>query len=191
MQTETCSWRAYADPSKPACGLPVHDEGSAACEFHKRAIDRGDWVAGPAPSSAEPTKTESVAAPAAPDQAMKLDAGKTPLDLLPFESLIEIGKVLEFGKKKYAAHKWREGMAWSRLLGALLRHVFKWAMGNDIDPETGLHELAHAGCCVVFLLSYALTGKGTDDRVVVASRPQEGRVGFETSPDGLGFFRHG
>ena len=111
-------------------------------------------------------------APAAPEanpnvlvgEGRKLDAGKTPLDLLPFESLLAVGEVLEFGKKKYAAHNWRGGMAWSRLLGACLRHLFAWARGQDADPETGHSHLAHAACCVLFLLSYTITKSGTDDR---------------------------
>ncbi len=98
---------------------------------------------------------------------MKKDAGKTGLHLLPFEALEEIAKVLDFGAQKYAAHKWREGMKWSRLLGALLRHTFAWARGQDTDPETGRSHLAHAGCCVVFLLAYTLNKRYSemDDRV--------------------------
>lgn len=99
---------------------------------------------------------------------MKKDAGKVGLQLLPFEALEEIAKVLDFGAQKYAAHKWRDGMKWSRLLGALLRHTFAWARGQDTDPETGRSHLAHAGCCVVFLLAYTLNPKrysDLDDRV--------------------------
>jgi hypothetical protein len=101
----------------------------------------------------------------------KHDAGKVRLDLLPYESLEEIGKVLTFGASKYDDHNWRGGMAWSRLLGALLRHIFAWASGQDKDPETGLSHLAHAGCCIVFLLSYEKLGAGEDDRYIVPNRP--------------------
>jgi hypothetical protein len=94
----------------------------------------------------------------------KDDGGKVNLSLLPFESLIEIGKVLDFGAKKYAAHNWRGGMKWSRLLSAMLRHTFAFIRGEDKDPETGLSHMAHAGCCVLFLLSYVLTANGEDDR---------------------------
>jgi hypothetical protein len=43
-----------------------------------------------------------------------------------------------------------------------------WAYwkGEDNDPETGLSHLAHAMCCVMFLLSYHLRKVGTDDRPI-------------------------
>lgn len=34
-------------------------------------------------------------------KALKLDQGKVPLELLPFEPLVEVGKVLAFGAEKY------------------------------------------------------------------------------------------
>jgi len=98
------------------------------------------------------------------DQSMKKDDGKTPLQLLPFRALTEVAKVLEFGARKYAPHRWRDGMNWSRLIGGLFRHMFKWSEGEERDPETGLSHLAHATCNVLFLLEYVLEGKGTDDR---------------------------
>lgn len=97
-------------------------------------------------------------------EASKFDSSKVPLDLLPFDGLTQIGQVLQFGASKYAAHNWRKGMAWSRLLAAALRHIFAWAMGQDKDPETGLSHLAHAGCCICFLLEYQSQGIGQDDR---------------------------
>lgn len=94
----------------------------------------------------------------------KHDSGKVMLELLPFESLEQIAQVLTFGAKKYAAHNWRGGFAWSRLLGACLRHLFAWARGQDNDPESGLSHLAHAGCCILFLIAHVVNGYGEDDR---------------------------
>lgn len=84
--------------------------------------------------------------------------------MLPPEALTEIAKVLAFGAEKYGRHNWRKGMAWSRLLGAILRHLFAWMQGEDKDPESGLSHLAHAGCDILFLLTYELNALGTDDR---------------------------
>lgn len=97
-------------------------------------------------------------------EAKKCDQEKTPVDLLPPEGLLEIAKVLEFGAKKYDAHNWRKGMKWSRLLGASLRHIYAFVTGEDKDSESGLSHLAHAGCCILFLLTYETKGLGTDDR---------------------------
>lgn len=46
----------------------------------------------------------------------------------------------------------------------LLRHVFAWIRFEPRDSETTLSHLAHAGCCILFLITYELKGLGTDDR---------------------------
>jgi Domain of unknown function (DUF5664) len=97
-------------------------------------------------------------------EGIKHDGEKTMLALLPFEAIEEVGKVLTFGAQKYAAHNWRGGFAYSRVLSAALRHLFAWARGQDNDPESGLSHLAHAACCILFLLSFTLSGSGIDDR---------------------------
>lgn len=98
------------------------------------------------------------------DDAKKFDTGKATFDLLPMEALSEIQRVLDFGAQKYAAWNWAKGMAWLRLWNACLRHLFAWARGEDTDPESGLPHLAHAGCCILFLLAYERMRLGTDDR---------------------------
>lgn len=97
-------------------------------------------------------------------QGVKFDTGKTALGLFPPEALESIGRVLTYGANKYAAHNWRKGMAWSRYYDALLRHLNAWNAGEDIDPESGLPHLAHAGCCIAFLLASQAAGLGADDR---------------------------
>lgn len=96
--------------------------------------------------------------------AQKFDHGKTRLGLLPTEALEEIGKVLTYGADKYAAHNWRKGLDYSRLYDAALRHLNAWNAGQDTDPESGLMHLAHAGCCIMFLIANQVTGLGQDDR---------------------------
>lgn len=95
---------------------------------------------------------------------IKYDAEKIRTDLVSSLAIEELAKVLTFGAKKYTAHNWRLGMSWSRLIGACLRHVYAFMRGEDRDPETGLSHLAHAMCCIMFLLEYQLTGNGSDDR---------------------------
>jgi hypothetical protein len=96
---------------------------------------------------------------------VKHDTGKSRWELLPFDSIEEIAKVLDFGAKKYGDRNWELGFNWTRLVGSLLRHVSAWAMGQDKDPETGLSHLAHAGCNLLFLLTFELRSIGKDDRV--------------------------
>lgn len=98
-------------------------------------------------------------------EGLKLDTGKLPWELLPWDGLAEIVKVLRFGANKYAARNWEKGIDYSRVFGAILRHVTAWFMGQTNDPETGLNHLAHAGCEVLFVLTYSVRGmQKFDDR---------------------------
>jgi len=98
------------------------------------------------------------------DEATKHDKGKLPYDLLPSDAVEEILQVLDFGRSKYGGRNWELGMDWSRPFAALMRHMWAWWRGEDRDPESGLSHLAHAGCCLFFLLAYNKRGVGADDR---------------------------
>ena len=87
-------------------------------------------------------------------QGIKFDEGKVQLHLLPFESLAKVAQVLEFGAKRYGNFNWSSGIKYSRLFSACLRHLFAWWRGQTYDSETGITHLAHAACCILFLLSY-------------------------------------
>ena len=97
-------------------------------------------------------------------EGIKFDKGKNRLELLPWEALVEVGKIVTFGANKYGDYNWLKGMAWSRFYGASLRHLASWINGEDKDSETNLSHLAHAACCILFLLSYELLNIGEDDR---------------------------
>lgn len=98
--------------------------------------------------------------------ALKFDAEKLPVDLLPVDALFEVSKVLAFGAKKYEAHNWRKGFNHTRLYSAALRHIMSSLKGEDLDPESGLDHISHAACCVLFLLEHRLKGLGKDDRFI-------------------------
>jgi Domain of unknown function (DUF5664) len=89
-------------------------------------------------------------------EAVKADSGKPDWSLVPFEALEEIVKVLEFGKNKYGAYNFAsgEGLKYTRLLSAAMRHLFAFTRGEDKDPESGLSHIAHLGCNVIFLLYF-------------------------------------
>lgn len=100
----------------------------------------------------------------ASQEGRKDDIGKDPWDLAPWDAFRSIVLVLGFGARKYAPRNWERGMAWSRLYAAVLRHLTAWWQGEKNDPETGHSHLAHAGCCICFLIAFELRGSGTDDR---------------------------
>jgi hypothetical protein len=96
--------------------------------------------------------------------ALKFDDGKPGMNLLSREALEQIALVMDFGKQKYDAHNWRKGFQWSRPLSAAIRHIMAFNDGEDKDPESGLSHLAHAACCIMFLLEFEKTHKDLDDR---------------------------
>lgn len=93
----------------------------------------------------EATKTE---------QGLKYDDNKLRTDLLPVGPLEEVAAVMTFGATKYGDRNWANGLDYSRLYGATLRHIWAWWRGADEDPETGLHPLAHAVCNLLFILEF-------------------------------------
>lgn len=96
--------------------------------------------------------------------AVKDDKGKLRMDLLPVRSLAQVAQVYTYGAEKYAPNNWRKGMAWSRIYAAILRHLFRFWVGEDLDSESGLPHLAHAAFGVLTLLDYGLTHLEYDDR---------------------------
>jgi hypothetical protein len=95
------------------------------------------------------------------------------MDLLDPDALEGLAKVLTFGAKKYAAHNWKGGINYSRVLAALLRHCFAIMRGEDIDPESGLPHVDHLGCCWMFLSFYMKNRKDLDDRYKEKEEPSQ------------------
>lgn len=103
----------------------------------------------------------------------KYDSGKLPLELLSPIALEQIALVLAFGASKYSEWNWSKGLRLMRLFGALLRHMFAWMRGETNDPESGLPHLAHAGCCIMFMLHLSVTMPHMDDRPTQSMSIQE------------------
>ncbi len=101
------------------------------------------------------------------NEGIKFDQEKIRVDLLPPDALEEISKVLTHGAKKYGDRNWELGMDWNRPYGALLRHLWAWWRGEDYDPESGIHHLAHVGCNILFLLTYSIRKVGKDTRPLI------------------------
>jgi hypothetical protein len=94
---------------------------------------------------------------------MKFDNAKPRWSLLPSGTVQQIIAVLEFGAAKYKENNWQHVQnSRDRYYDALMRHVHAWRGGEKNDPESGLHHLAHAGCCLLFLLWLDNQVKSTD-----------------------------
>lgn len=98
------------------------------------------------------------------DKGLKYDTGKPALDLLPPDALNDVAEVLQFGAKKYARGNYRKGLQYSRLISAALRHIMAFNNGEDKDKESNLNHIAHAACCLLFLLEMQKYKPEMDDR---------------------------
>jgi len=101
------------------------------------------------------------------DVGRKDDEGKLRYDLVDPYALEQLVKVLTFGAKKYGDRNWEKGIKFGRVFGACMRHLWRWWSGKGADKETGLSPLAHAMCCIMFLLRYTQDKVTFDDRPVV------------------------
>lgn len=89
---------------------------------------------------------------------VKETGGKLRWTLLPIIALKEVVKVLEYGAKKYAPDNWQK-VEKEKYKEALWRHWVAYNEGEKLDPETGLHHLAHLVCDALFILWFEITGK--------------------------------
>ena len=86
------------------------------------------------------------------DQAIKSDAGKPRVSLVPSQIIRDIARVREYGIKKYAdPDNWKR-VEVERYRDAMYRHLLEYIddpHGNDV--ESGLPHLWHLACNVAFL----------------------------------------
>ena len=84
-------------------------------------------------------------------EGRKYDKGKTRWDLMPWGPLEEVAKVMTHGAKKYNDDNWKK-VEKKRYISAGMRHFVAWVRGEVNDKDSGLHHLAHAVCCLLFLI---------------------------------------
>lgn len=89
------------------------------------------------------------------DEGRKDDAEKDRWDLLPYREVEQVVKVLTHGAQKYADWNWlKVSQPNNRYFAAAMRHLVAWRRGELYDEESGLNHLAHAACCLLFLLHF-------------------------------------
>lgn len=88
-------------------------------------------------------------------EGVKFDKDKPKWSLLPFKALAEVVDVLTYGARKYAPDNWKKVPdARTRYVDATFRHFTAYINGEKNDSETGKSHLAHAICCLLFLLAF-------------------------------------
>lgn len=102
-------------------------------------------------------------------EGIKFDGEKVRLDLVSPELIEATAEVLHWALIRtdpppYPEHNWALGIKYSRVFSALLRHLWKWWWGETFDSESGLNHLAHAACCLMFLIHYTRDKNGAYNR---------------------------
>lgn len=86
-------------------------------------------------------------------EGVKHDEDKPKFSLMKPDALMEMVAVLTYGAKKYSPDNWKHlENARQRYFDAANRHLWQWYGGEERDPESGLHHLAHAMSSLMFLI---------------------------------------
>jgi hypothetical protein len=97
-------------------------------------------------------------------EGLRYNEGKLRYDLVQADAHRGMVEVLTFGAKKYAERNWERGMAWSKVISSLKRHIAKIEEGEDYDVESGLLHADHVQCNAHFLSAYYRIYPKGDDR---------------------------
>lgn len=88
----------------------------------------------------------------------KADDGKVMMGAIPPHAELAVARVLTFGAKKYSRGNWAHvENSDERYMDAALRHINAYRRGEQTDSETGENHLAHAICCLMFMLDKSET----------------------------------
>lgn len=85
--------------------------------------------------------------------AKKDVTGKPKLGSIPYEALVAVANVREYGTKKYGgdANGWMEVES-KDFVEAGIRHLYRHLHEDSIDDESGLQHLAHAACSILLAI---------------------------------------
>jgi len=90
---------------------------------------------------------------------------KPGIRFIPNSALIYLGQAMAEGARKYGPMNWREKkVSTSVYYDAGMRHRMRFWDGEDFDPESGFHHLAHSMACDAIILDALTVGNLNDDR---------------------------
>lgn len=94
-----------------------------------------------------------------------LGMAKSPLRLVPPALELFAAEAFRDGAEKYGPYNWRQtNVSTGSYYEAAKRHLDSWWDGEDIDPKSNVHHLAHAAACIAILLDGMAGGFVVDDR---------------------------
>ena len=101
------------------------------------------------------------------EQALRYNEGKLKWSLVDWKSLEPMVRVLEMGAEKYAPYNWTKGMPVTEVSESLLRHMFAYLGGENVDKESQIEHLGHVMCNCMFLIHIMREKTDFDNRTVI------------------------
>jgi hypothetical protein len=99
-------------------------------------------------------------------EGKKFDGAKPDMSLIPVAAAVEEAGVWTFGKTKYGAHNWHNGIAYSRIIAAMERHLVLLKAGITFDYETARHHAASIRCGSGMIIQFDVEQRvDLDDRM--------------------------
>lgn len=98
-------------------------------------------------------------------KAVKHDAGKPPLALIPPHAELLEAEAFADGRGKYGLHNYLEGgLTAVQLVSSVKRHINAWLRGEELAPDSKVHHLGHARAGLGMLIELQAQGTLVDDR---------------------------
>ena len=90
---------------------------------------------------------------------------KVPLSAVSLPALMQLALAMHHGAMKYGRHNYRDaGVNASIYFDAAVRHLFAWFEGQNVDPDSGCHSLAHVMACCAIVIDGEYAENLVDDR---------------------------
>jgi len=96
--------------------------------------------------------------------------------LVDFKALESMVHVLEFGATKYEPYNWKKGLPYTGTINSMLRHIYAFLHGEDIDQESGIPHTGHILCNAMFLSHYFEQMKSMDDRFIDNEKKENKKI---------------
>jgi len=151
--------------------IVITDEQCAKCHATlkngvtaKRNPNTGRWYHNACIDTNDEYTTNTVSPTKGLTAFTKHDSNKLDISLVPTVAINAIAAAMQYGSDKYGRNNWKQGADWLRYYNAAQRHLMAWLDGNDNDKESNLPHLYHAICNLAFLIHYADTNIGSDNR---------------------------
>lgn len=198
------SWDRYSEPPQAACAdakIKWREESAVATPL---TVENAEFVSAFRASNGATTDASAIWHPGASTSAVsgifewapipskakselrvsktgavKASIGKRPLHLLPRDAIEAVADVMALGAAKYGDRNWERGLSISDLVRAADGHLWDWFLrrNDGRDPQFGTSHLAHAACCVLFLLAHELRGLPDDRPPAVPEVPRPTKEG--------------